>query len=126
MSVVVGIDAVDIGRMGRMLALSPGRFAKLAWTDAEREYCNGRNERYATRWAAKEAVMKALGMGFASLNPLDIEVVSVEDEIPAVRLHGAAAREAERQHIESWSVSLTHENHLALAIVAGSRRVCHD
>jgi holo-[acyl-carrier protein] synthase len=125
-NVVVGIDAVDIKRMGRMLSLSPQRFAKLAWTDAEREYCRGRSDRYAARWAAKEAVMKALGGGFSTLDPLEIEVLSVESQRPVLLLHGSASAEAARQGVVEWSLSMTHEDHLALAVVAGIRRVSHD
>jgi holo-[acyl-carrier protein] synthase len=122
----VGIDAVDIRRIQRMLALSSGRFAKLVWTEQEAAYCNGRSDRYATRWAAKEAVMKAMGLGFTSLSPLEIEVVTRENTRPTLVLHGAASIEAARQGIESWSLSLSHENQLALAIVAGNRRDSHD
>ncbi|WP_431768455.1 holo-ACP synthase [Paenarthrobacter nicotinovorans] len=126
MTSVVGIDAVDIQRIARMLALSPQRFAAFAWTEAERSYCRDRPDRYATRWAAKEAVMKALGTGFATLDPLSIEVVTVEDRIPMLRLTGEAAAEARRQHISTWAISLTHEGNLALAVVMGTGRNSHE
>lgn len=126
MSVMVGIDAVDIRQIQRMLVLSSGRFEQRVWTDREAEYCGGRSDRYATRWAAKEAVMKALGLGLASLNLLDIEVVSREGKRPVLVLHREALKEADRQGIESWSLSLTHENGMAIAIVAGNRRCSHE
>lgn len=126
MNPVVGLDSVHIDRIGRMLSLSPHRFARLAWTEAERAYCNGRSDRYAARWAAKEAVMKALGVGFAKISPLDIEVSSTENQRPVLVLHRSAAAEAARQGIKEWSLSMTHEDRLALAVVIGSGRGCHD
>lgn len=126
MSVTVGIDAVEVRRIQRMLLLSCGRFEQRVWTEREAEYCDGRSDRYATRWAAKEAVMKALGLGLASLNLLDIEVVSSEGKRPVLLLHRDALKEADRQGIESWSLSLTHENGMAMAIVAGNRRCGHE
>lgn len=122
MSFLVGIDAVDIARMRRMLSLSPQRFGEFAWTEAERLYCNGRADRFATRWAAKEACMKALGVGFAAISPRDIEVVSEEDTPPQLRLHGTAQAHADLQGVHSWALSLTHENALAIAMVIGTRK----
>lgn len=126
MTTTVGVDAVDVGRMRRMLELSPERFPAFAWTEAERLHCAGRADRFATRWAAKEAVMKVLGKGFAHLNPKDIEVVALDHERPTLRLRGRAADEAARQGIDSWSVSLTHEGSIAIAIVAGNGGTRND
>lgn len=117
---VLGIDAVDIDRMRRMIELSPDDFGQLGWTDAERAYCGDRADRYAARWAVKEAVAKALGCGFAGAPPNQIEVVSAEDERPRLQLHGSALKVAEEAGVTAWTISITHERGLAVAVVAGT------
>jgi holo-[acyl-carrier protein] synthase len=111
----VGIDLLEIDRMERALARHP-RLAERVFTAAEREYAaaKGRPGRHlAARFAAKEAVVKALGLreGFGFR---DIEVVAGEP--PTVRLTGKAAEVAAGRQVD---ISLTHsrENAAAVAVV---------
>lgn len=114
----LGVDIVDVERMGRVLSRTP-RFAMRVFTDRERAYCEGRGRpemHYAARFAAKEAVAKALGSGFSGFGPADVEVVSDEETgRPLVRLHGGAAQVAERQGVVAVHVSLSHTPKLAVA-----------
>lgn len=112
-----GVDMVSVDRVSRMVELSGETFLETAWTAAERAYCTGRPDRLATRWAAKEATMKALGHGVGVISPLEIEVRAAEGEPPMLVLHGNAAVLAETLGLQTWSLSLTHEDRWALAFV---------
>ncbi len=114
----VGIDLIEIERLERALARYP-RLAERVFTDAERKYAADRarpGRHLAARFAAKEAVVKALGMpgGFGLR---EIEVIAGEP--PAVRLSGNAAEAAAGRRVD---VSLTHSReHAAAVAVADSR-----
>jgi holo-[acyl-carrier protein] synthase len=117
-----GIDVIEIARVDRALARHGGRFAARVFTLHERAACEGfarAAPHFALRFAAKEALMKAVGTGWAhGVRWADIEVVgSAEGEAPALRLQGrvaeiAAAKGAVRLHL-ALSRSRTH----ALAVV---------
>ena len=113
------MDLVDVDRLARMIALSGEAFLETAWTQGERTYCAGRIDRFAARWAAKEATMKALGAGLGEIDPLDIEIKSVEGTAPDILLHRSALDLAIRVGIEGWGVSLAHEGRMAVAFVIG-------
>ncbi len=114
-----GVDMVDVTEIARMVELSGDGFLESSWTPSERLYSAGRPDRLASRWAAKEATMKALGQGVGQISPLEIEVVAVEGERPTLTLRGDAATRARQLGLEIWSVSLTHEDRWALAFVIG-------
>src|SRR4051812_14472895 len=85
----VGIDLCDISVLCRQLATSTAsHFLSTRFTSEELEYCDGRAERIAARWAAKEAVAKAIGTGFRGLRPGQIEIARREDGQPFVRSAG--------------------------------------
>jgi holo-[acyl-carrier protein] synthase len=89
------------------------------FTEAERQYADARNdptERYAVRWAAKEAVMKAMGVGLGELAMSDIEVVKAPSGAPAIVLHDTAAAKAAELGITEWKITLTHTENFAQAI----------
>lgn len=95
MSVGLGVDIVEIERMRRILDRTPS-FAHKVFTDAEQDYCNRKGNpatHYAARFAAKEAVCKALGTGIlaSGIGMRDVEVVRDSHGKPAIALHGAAA-----------------------------------
>ena len=121
----VGIDAVDIARLRRALARRP-RLAERVFTEAERSYASAATDpgpRLAARFAAKEAVAKALGAGIGAVSWRQVEVVRDDLGAPALSLSGDAATLAAQRGIERWHVSLTHTDTLAVAsVVAEGRR----
>ncbi len=123
MSVIgIGIDAVAIDRMRRAVgATTRGeRFRARVFTEAERRACEARRdpaECFAARFAAKEAVMKALGAEGIAFAFRDIEVVRADSGAPSIRLHGRVAERAQALGVRTIHVSLTHAAPLALATV---------
>lgn len=121
MIVAVGVDAVAIARIQRLVQQSGERFVRRVCTDAEADYCRGRAhaaESVAARFAAKEAVMKCLGTGWGDgVGFRDIEVVRARGGDVQLRLHGAAAAHAARRGIRAWHLSLTHTATTATAFV---------
>jgi holo-[acyl-carrier protein] synthase len=117
MVVGVGVDLCEVDRLRRAMGRTPGLRHRI-FTEAERSYCEKRRdpaERYAARFAAKEAVLKALGVGLGACGLRDIEVVVAPSGAPDVVLHGAAARLAGERAVTTWSLSLTHTASLAHA-----------
>lgn len=111
----IGVDLVDVGRVASLLARRHGAEERL-FTAAEREYCRGfasADERFAARFAAKEAVGKALGTGV--LDFAEIEVTG--GGRPGVRLAGRTAAAASERGIGALELSLTHTATHAAAIV---------
>lgn len=121
MIIAIGVDLAEVSRVEALLASAGERFVERVFTSIERQYCDGkanRAERYAARFAAKEAVMKALGTGWSrGVRWRDIEVDHEAGGRPLVRLQGAAAEHARRLGIQRWSISLTHTHAHALAQV---------
>lgn len=117
----VGIDLVELAGLEQLVESGGTAFLQSAWTASERDDCQGSIERLAARWAAKEAVMKALGEGIGRLSPLDIEVrLDPDTGAPHVRLHHQAMTRAHDQAIRTWFVSLCHENGWAAAIAVAT------
>ncbi|HLG91609.1 MAG TPA: 4'-phosphopantetheinyl transferase superfamily protein, partial [Acidimicrobiales bacterium] len=71
----------------------------------------------AARFAAKEAAMKALGLGLGGLRFCEVEVARDPSGAPRLRLHGQSAERARRRGVRGWRVSLTHTESLAQAVV---------
>ncbi len=119
MGLAVGIDAVDVARFRTALARWP-RLGERLFTDGERRWAAGHGDgamRLAARFAAKEAVMKALGVGLGAFAFRDVEVVSAPTGRPQVVLRGAAAALAAEAGLGTWCLSLTHTDDLAQAVV---------
>ena len=122
MIVAIGTDIVDIARIQRALddSRTGGRFRRRVFTPGEIDYCAGRAhsaQSFAARFAAKEAVMKALGTGFGDgIGWHQIEV-DRKDERPAVLLSGKARERAKELHITRWHLSLSHTDTYAIAYV---------
>lgn len=115
----VGVDLASLTRLQAMIEDDPA-FLPTAWTPRELAYADGDVARLAGRWAAKEAVMKALGIGIGRISPLDIEVLDDEDGAPAVTLTGTALERASELGIGEWAISLSHEGGLAIAFAIAS------
>ena len=111
----VGIDAVDVERFAAVLARRPALVERL-FTDGERADAGGSVLRLGARFAAKEAVMKALGVGLGAFKLREVEVVRLASGAPEVRLHGAAAALAAERGVRRWHLSLTHTALTAQAI----------
>jgi holo-[acyl-carrier protein] synthase len=119
-----GIDVVEIARIDRLLGEHGERFTERCFSPAERAYAESghkrRAERYAVRFACKEAVLKALGTGWtAGVRWRDIEVVRTAGGRPDVRIGGLSARTAAGLGITHWHVSLSHAGAVAVASVLG-------
>ena len=115
----IGVDAVDVSRFRNALERRPG-IVKRLFTDAEREYAKrGADpaQRFAARFAAKEAVMKAMGVGIGGARFAAIEVVRGSGGEPELSLHDDAAALAGRLGVDRWHLSLTHTSDLAVANV---------
>jgi holo-[acyl-carrier protein] synthase len=129
MIVGVGIDLVEVARIQQALE-NPRigrRFRDRVYTEKEIEYCEKRRrkfESYAGRFAAKEAVMKALGRGWgAKVGWLDIEVVRAPSGKPQACLRNKAAAFARELGLQCFSLSITHTEKYAMAyIVAEGHR----
>jgi holo-[acyl-carrier protein] synthase len=116
----LGVDIVEIERMRRALERRPAMKERIFSAD-ERAYCDARNKpeiHYAMRFAAKEAVLKALGTGFSGMRFTDVEVKRDERGRPVPRLSGRAAKVAEERGIVEMhlSLSFTHTNAVASAV----------
>jgi len=119
-----GIDLVDTPRIERLLSQHEGRFLDRVFTEGERAYCEAggkqRVQRYAARFAAKEAVLKVLGTGWSGgIAWTDVEVVREPSGQPRVQLYGEAAAVAQRRGITRWWLSLSHLRGHALASAIG-------
>ena len=114
---VAGTDIIEIGRVARVARLYGSRFVRRVYTEREAAYCRGRAPQLASRFAAKEAVMKALGTGIRGLRWRDIEVVRERGRAPTIQLHGTALKRAERLGIDHLAVALSHSEEYAVAFV---------
>lgn len=119
----VGIDVVSVPKIGRLVSEGGPAFLGRCWTSEESAEADGDPERLATRWAAKEAVMKCLGLGISDLDPREIEISSSESGAPSVVLQGSAATRARSLGISKFHVSASHESGWAAAIAVASVRV---
>jgi len=121
MIVGLGIDIAEIDRIEAAIVRHGAPFLERLFTPREVAYCEShkaRYERYAARFAAKEAAMKALGTGWSrGVRWRDIEVTREPSGKPTLRLEGAAAQIAHGMGVRNISLSITHSGNLALAEV---------
>jgi holo-[acyl-carrier protein] synthase len=114
-----GIDIVEVKRIEQILARRKEKFLDRVFTRDEIDYCMNKARpamHLAARFAAKEAVAKALGTGFSKgIRMRDIEVVAAQKGSPSVKLHRAAARRCEALGATGILLSLSHTGDLALA-----------
>lgn len=115
-----GVDMIEVSRIEEAANRHGERFYERFFTAGERAYCQDRFAALAARFAAKEAVAKALGTGIGDVSWLEIEVVNGNRNMPEVRLHGAAARLAEKLNLTAWSLSLSHTHEHAIAFVVAT------
>jgi holo-[acyl-carrier protein] synthase len=117
----LGIDIAEVGRVRAAIERHGETFLRRVYTASERQYCEqykNKYERYAGRFAAKEAVMKALGTGWSrGVRWVDVEVVRERGGQPTIKLAGEAANVAGRLHVKNIAVSITHTAEQAFAQV---------
>lgn len=115
----LGIDLVEVDRFRVMLARTPSTKERM-FTAGERAYAERAadpTERYAVRFAAKEAVMKALGVGLGAFGFHDVEVLREDGGCPRLGVYAAAADLAAQRGVVAWQISLTHTATSAGAVV---------
>ena len=112
----VGIDAVDVARFSLILHRRSG-FEERVFTPLERSTCCGAPGRLAARFAAKEATMKALGVGLGAFGFHDVWIERQPSGQPTLRVEGRAAALAVAAGVTRWHVSLTHTDVVAEAVV---------
>jgi holo-[acyl-carrier protein] synthase len=114
----LGTDLVDVDRFRLALDRQGERLLTRLFSDAEREYAfRHRNPapRLAARFGAKEAVMKALGVGLWKFALRDVEVVRLPSGQPTVALYEKAATLADARGVRAWHLTLTHTGTMAAA-----------
>ncbi len=114
----VGVDIIELERVQHALDRFGERFAHKVYTAREIAYCRGRVPELAVRFAAKEAVSKALGTGINGLLWTEMEILADERGKPLVVLHGRALARAQLLGLSEWAVSMSHSDHDAVAFVA--------
>nr|MBN1228618.1 holo-ACP synthase [Anaerolineae bacterium] len=112
-----GVDMIEIVRIRQAVERHGGQFFERVFTAGERQHCGQRPAAFAARFAAKEAVAKALGTGIGDIRWVDIEITNDPQGKPELVLHGAAAQRAELLGLTDWALSLTHTQEHALAFV---------
>jgi holo-[acyl-carrier protein] synthase len=117
--IYTGIDLIEIPRVAGVLERYPKRFLSKVFTEGEQSYARGRADRLASRFAAKEAVMKLLGTGVRGMPWKSIEVTRNRGRAPEIILHGPAKVRATKMGITRIALSLSHSRELATASAVG-------
>lgn len=117
MNIKTGVDLIEISRVQEVVSRHGKHYLERVYTPAELELCGKRAESLAGRYAAKEAVAKALGCGIGDVEWKEIEILGDEQNAPVLHLSGKAAQKADELGLTSWSVSLSHSQSHAVAVV---------
>jgi holo-[acyl-carrier protein] synthase len=115
----LGTDLVEVPRFRLAMERRGERLGLRLFSDDERAYAYRQKDpakSLAARFGAKEAVMKALGVGLWKFKLRDVEVVRQRGGAPRVMLHGRAAELADERGVRDWHLSLTHTGSTALAV----------
>src|SRR5687768_15534586 len=115
----IGVDAVEIERFRQSLTRTPTMRERL-FTPQELAYVAPKSDpvpSLAARFAAREAVMKSLGVGLGAFGFHDVWVRRADTGVPSLEVHGPAAALADAAGVRRWHVSLTHTDLVAIAYV---------
>jgi holo-[acyl-carrier protein] synthase len=119
MKLATGVDLIEISRIEEVIARHGKHYLERIYTSAELEYCGKRAESLAGRFAAKEAVAKALGSGIGDVAWKEIEILGDEQNAPTLVLRGMAEQKAKERGLLNWSVSISHsQSHCVAFVVA--------
>jgi len=113
----VGVDIIEIPRIQRAIARWGEHFLQRIYTPSEITYCHGRVPELAVRFAAKEAISKALGTGLVGISWTEMEVLADPRGKPLVALYGRALARAQELGLAEWAISLSHSGDNAVAFV---------
>lgn len=122
-NIAVGIDIIEVGRVRKVLEKHGERFLSRVFTPNEVRQCRGKVSRLAGRFAAKEAISKALGTGLHGVAWREMEVVQLRSGRPTVTLHGNAKRRAELLGISAFDVSIADLAEFSIAIAVAVQTV---
>ena len=111
-----GVDVVEVNRIDLAILRHGQRFFERFYTGQELIDSNGQTPALAARFAAKEAVAKALGTGIGQVAWKEIEVVNGPRREPLLRLHGQAQELADSMGLTDWAISLSHTEQHAVAV----------
>ena len=117
MRLATGIDLLEIDRLRAAISTHGELFLQRIFTPRELEANAKKVESLAGRFAAKEAAAKALGCGIGDVSWQEIEILRAESGAPQLVLHGAAEKMAREQGLTNWSLSLSHGQSHAVAMV---------
>ncbi len=117
--IYLGVDIIEIKRIRQALASWGDRFMRRIYTEKEIQLYSGRVESLAVRFAAKEAVFKALSRPGRYLSWQNVEIISAADGRPLVILSGEALQIAQERGLKSLEISLSHSRENAVAVVMG-------
>lgn len=120
----LGVDLVEVDELDLLLATSGGAFLETAWTAKELGQSAGQTRRLAACWAAKEAAMKALGIGLGDIDPLEVEVDMDDQRKPIIRLSGQAKTASDQQGVADLAISVARDRRwaIATAVAFGNER----
>ena len=120
MTLRTGIDILEIGRLQEVLDRHGRRFLERVFTERELAEVAGKPASLAARFAAKEAVSKALGTGIGMVGWQEVEILRGEKGEPVLYLSGKAKWLAEELGLTSWAISLSHSRLYAVAVAIAS------
>ncbi len=115
-NIAVGIDIIEVDRVQKVYEHHGERFLRRVYTEAEIRQCRGKATRLAGRFAAKEAISKALGTGIHGVAWREMEVVQLRSGRPTVTLHGNARRRAELLGLSAFDVSIADLQTFSIAV----------
>ena len=120
MKLCSGVDLIEIERVQEAIERHGDRFLNRIFTPLELAEVLDNSASLAVRFAAKEAVAKALGTGIGVVCWQEIEIRRGPERQPELHLHGAAAHMAEKLGLVHWSISLSHTQNIAIAMAVGT------
>jgi holo-[acyl-carrier protein] synthase len=115
-NIAVGIDIIEVERVRKVFEKHGERFLHRVFTDNEILQCRGKVTRLAGRFAAKEAISKALGTGLHGVKWREMEIVQLRSGRPTVRLHGVAKLRAQQLGLSAFDVSIADLAQTSIAI----------